>query len=75
MENLNNKQVAEISLKIIEVLNGIPMGEAIFILGEAKNWLLDSHFVDTSNQRFKAKSEEVQGCGSSLSLSEGQHHQ
>lgn len=66
--NLDDKQVAEIALKIIEILNGIPMGEALFVLHETSRWMLDSHFVDTSTQRFKAKSEEVQQCGSPPSL-------
>jgi len=57
---LTRKAVAELAFKIINILNGVSVGEAQYVLDETKCWLLDSHVVDTSNQRFAAKVAEAQ---------------
>lgn len=49
-----------LAFDIIDLLNGMAMGEALSLLEETRCWLLDCHEVNTSNPRFTAKVAEAQ---------------
>ena len=51
-KEIDNKEVNQLSFKIIELLNGLTIGRAIYVLKETKTWLLLSHRVDNSNDDF-----------------------
>ena len=58
-ENLTDHQINQISCEIIKKLDGIPMGQACYILKRAKFILLDAHMVDTGSQRFIEKINDI----------------
>ena len=41
------KEAADLSFKIIRLLNGLTIGQAEWVLKEAKAWLFQTHRVDT----------------------------
>lgn len=55
-----DEERGRLAFDIIDMLNGMAMGEALSLLEETRRWLLDCHVVDTSNQRFAAKVAEAQ---------------
>lgn len=56
--SLTDQQRWETAFELIKCLVGVPVGEALSVLDEAKAILLDCHTVDPANPRFKAKVEE-----------------
>ena len=63
--DLTEREINNISFEIISVLDGIPIGQAHYILRNTKALLNDCHIVDIDNPRFKVKFEELEGHGSS----------
>lgn len=49
---LTEEQVKTKALEIIELLETIPLGHALFVLDNTKKLLLDCHAVDTKNPQF-----------------------
>lgn len=44
--NLTNSQMIEKEFKVVELLDKVPIGQAISIMERAKSRLLDCHMVD-----------------------------
>jgi hypothetical protein len=51
---LTDKQENEIAFRIIELLDGAPMGRALHTLEEARSLMLNCHTVQTSGRRYVA---------------------
>jgi len=62
---LDGKQCLALSCKIAAVLNGVTIGQAQYILNEARHIICDCHAIDTDNPRFKAKLDELVRAGTS----------
>jgi hypothetical protein len=63
---LTEKESMAISYKIAKLLNGVSIGQAGYILSEAKALIYDCHAVDIDNPRFKIKTAELEGFGVSF---------
>ena len=63
---LDGKHCLALSCKIATLLNGVSMGQARYILNEARHIIYDCHAIDTDNPRFKAKLEEFAESGVSF---------
>lgn len=55
MNTLTDSEMDGLSIRIVEMLNGVPMGQALAILEKRAPLLLkDGHLVNTGNARFTA---------------------
>ena len=53
MHHLSECEMDKVAIRIIELLNDVPMGQALAILEKKAPLLLkDSHVVNTHNERF-----------------------
>jgi len=60
---LDGKQCLALSCKVAAVLNGVTIGQAQYILNEARHIIYDCHAIDTGNPRFKAQLDELAESG------------
>lgn len=55
VEHLTDEQMNALAFRVVELLDGVPVGQAMSIL---ERWapliLKDGHVVDVTNRRFKA---------------------
>jgi len=58
---LNEEKITDLSLKIIDLLVGVPLGQAHHVLENTKALLLDFHSVDPRSARFIEKQQEFAG--------------
>ena len=75
MNDLSVKDVERLRITISQLLHGVPIGQALEVLDETRIWLLDTHTVDASNPRFKAKCAEFSECLNAPVEEDGPRHQ
>lgn len=57
---LCEQEMADLTVKISVLLDGAPLGQALYVLKETKRLLLDGHLVDIKNHRFQEKRAELE---------------
>ena len=60
-EYASEQRAGEIGMRIIRLLDGLPIGNALYVLDNARAMLLDSHLVDADGDRFMQQCVDIQG--------------
>jgi len=54
-EHLTDEQTKTLAIRLIQMLHGVPIGQALYVLTDLAPFLLkDGHVVDVTNHRFQA---------------------
>ncbi len=61
-DELTEKEINDVGFQIINMLDGVPIGQALYVLKNTKELLLDCHIVDIRGDRLNEKIDDFSRC-------------